>query len=112
MSISPLSCTMYLSPHLERSSWRHWFESSLLVKILTLVKYQVSTGQKEESIYLRNLSSIGNENTENVPSPVLDILEATFTVSPKTLYRGIVVPTIPAAHGPTNWKFHWRHAKM
>ena len=36
----------------------------------------------------------------NLLSPVLDILEATFTVSPKMLYRGIVVPTIPAAQGP------------
>ena len=39
----------------------------------------------------------------DIPSPVLDILEATFTVSPKTLYRGIVVPTIPAAQGPANY---------
>ena len=34
------------------------------------------------------------------PSPVLDILEATFTVSPNTLKRGMVEPTMPAAHGP------------
>ena len=41
-----------------------------------------------------------NGYCESVPSPVLDILEAIFTVSPKTLYLGIVVPTIPAAQGP------------
>ena len=44
--------------------------------------------------------SIRNEILGSIPSPVLDILEAIFTVSPKTLYRGIVVPTIPAAQGP------------
>ena len=33
-------------------------------------------------------------------SPVVCIREAVFTVSPNKQYRGILVPTTPATHGP------------
>lgn len=33
-------------------------------------------------------------------SLVVSSLEATFTVSPNRVYRGILTPTTPATHGP------------
>ena len=39
-------------------------------------------------------------HTENKPSLVLSILEATFTVSPNKQYLGILIPMTPATQGP------------
>lgn len=36
------------------------------------------------------------------PSPVDSIRDATLTVSPNKQYRGMVIPTTPATHGPDN----------
>lgn len=36
----------------------------------------------------------------NLPTPLLSILLAVFTVSPNRQYRGIFNPTTPATHGP------------
>ena len=38
----------------------------------------------------------------NLPTPVDSILEAVLTVSPNKQYRGILFPTTPATHGPTD----------
>ncbi len=43
---------------------------------------------------------------KNVLSLLRDILEAIFTDSPKMLYRGVLVPTTPAAHEPASNNLH------
>ena len=41
-----------------------------------------------------------------LPSPVLSILLAVFTLSPNKQYLGILIPTTPATHGPTKENFY------
>ena len=44
--------------------------------------------------------------TYDLPRQLLSILDAVLTVSPNRQYRGSLVPTIPAVHGPISTPTH------
>lgn len=48
---------------------------------------------------------VNRDNKKEIPWPVVSILEATFTVSPKRQKRGIWMPTTADTHGPVR-KWH------
>ena len=52
-------------------------------------------------IHIKNLYS---NKRPSIPFPCDSILDAMLTVSPKRQYRGILLPTTPAAQGPINDK--------